>query len=59
MTAVGQAPTVWYLSWLPVVGSIGSILVSIFFGIFEGFIQAFVFAMLSLTYLSLETNIEK
>ena len=58
MAAVGQAPSAWYFAWLPVVGSVCSIGVSIFFGIFEGFIQAFVFAMLSLTYLSLETHVE-
>ena len=58
MTAVGNAPSVWYMAWLPPLGAFCSIGVSIFFGIFEGFIQAFVFAMLSLTYLSLETHVE-
>lgn len=54
MGAVGTWPTVWYLTIVPIVGVFVSALVYIFFGIFEGFIQAFVFAMLSLTYLSTE-----
>jgi F-type H+-transporting ATPase subunit a len=33
-------------------------IVSFFFGIFEGAIQAFVFAMLTLTYLSIETQVD-
>ena len=30
-----------------------NLLITIFFGIFEGFLQAFVFSMLALTYLSI------
>lgn len=58
MNQVGQFPSAWYFAWIPLAGSIGSVFISVFFGIFESFIQAFVFAMLSLTYLSLETKIE-
>jgi F-type H+-transporting ATPase subunit a len=34
-------------------------LIIIFFGLFEGFIQAFVFAMLTMTYLSVAIQSEK
>lgn len=51
---VGHTPSTWYLYAVPFVGSFITVLAYIFFGIFEGFIQAFVFAMLSLTYLSTE-----
>ena len=54
MNAVGSMPTHWALTFIPVLGAFTSILIYTFFGIFEGFIQAFVFAMLSLTYLSTE-----
>lgn len=53
MGFVGQTPSI-YLIGIPVVGSIFYVCVALFFGIFEGFIQAFVFSMLSLTYLSTE-----
>lgn len=59
MTSMGSTPSAWYFSFVPVIGVIGSILISMFFGIFEGFIQAFIFSMLSLTYLSLESYVEE
>lgn len=45
---------------LEILGIISGInlIITIFFVLFEGFIQAFVFAMLSLTYLSLEVRTE-
>ena len=33
-----------------------NLIITIFFGLFEGFLQAFVFSMLSLTYLSIAIN---
>jgi F-type H+-transporting ATPase subunit a len=54
MHSVGSFPTHWALAFVPIFGAFTSILIYTFFGIFEGFIQAFVFAMLSLTYLSTE-----
>ncbi len=50
----GQTPIIWYGYLLPVVGVYLSIGISLFFGIFEGLIQAFVFSILSLTYLATE-----
>ena len=52
--SVGTLPSSWYFGLIPIVGVFLSAGVYIFFGVFEGFIQAFVFAMLSLTYLSTE-----
>ncbi len=49
-------PTAWYKVIITIVGPFLGILVYSFFGIFEGLIQAFVFTMLSLTYLSMELN---
>lgn len=46
----------WYLMWAPFAGIPLCIGIYLFFGIFEGLIQAFVFAMLSLTYLSTEVG---
>jgi len=59
MSFVGQTPTVWYLAAVPIFGSIAYVFIASFFGIFEGFIQAFVFSMLSLTYLSTEIADER
>ena len=53
-TSFGVMPTAWYLWIIPLIGSLGSIIVYGFFGIFEGVIQAFVFTTLSLTFLSME-----
>lgn len=50
----GGAPSSWVLSFVPLIGIPVGVGIYIFFGLFEGFIQAFVFAMLSLTYLSIE-----
>jgi len=59
MGVTGQTPTAWYLYAIPLIGSFASIVISVFFCLFEGFIQAFVFAMLSLTYLSTELASEE
>ena len=53
-SSVGYLPSSWLFMWIPIIGAQVSIGAYLFFGIFEGFIQAFVFAMLSLTYLSTE-----
>jgi F-type H+-transporting ATPase subunit a len=53
-SSVGSAPSHLLLYVVPIIGVPVSIGAYLFFGIFEGFIQAFVFAMLSLTYLSTE-----
>lgn len=53
MGTVGSFTSLW-LAFIPLIGAFLSVGVYLFFGIFEGFIQAFVFAMLSLTYLSTE-----
>lgn len=53
-TSVGSTPSSLIMYVLPIIGAPLSVGAYLFFGIFEGFIQAFVFAMLSLTYLSTE-----
>jgi len=52
MSTIGHSPL---LAFLGMVSGINFCL-ALFFGIFEGLIQAFVFAMLSLTYLSIEVH---
>ena len=54
ISSVGSAPSHILLYFIPIIGIPITIGTYMFFGIFEGFIQAFVFAMLSLTYLSTE-----
>ncbi len=52
-------PMVLQSKWIAIANFLGiGLIINLFFGIFEGIIQAFVFAMLSLTYLSLAISHE-
>ena len=59
MNTFGHLPLAWYLYGIPVVGVYLSVFITLFFCIFDGLIQAFVFAMLSLTYISTEATAEE
>jgi len=51
ITSFALVPSIQFLSVF-LVGTTINIIIVLFFGLFEGFIQAFVFSMLALTYLS-------
>ncbi len=52
LSMVGTAPSAWYFYFVPILGSLISLIFFGFFSVFEGAVQAFIFMMLSLTYLS-------